>query len=64
MVFTKEWEDNLYVCPRCDHHDRVGPKVRFDAHFLHLCHRLSADCRLVRDWMPLRTLLSQLIETS
>src|SRR5918994_5821139 len=33
MVFTKEWEDNLYVCPRCDHHDRVGPKVRFDAMF-------------------------------
>ncbi len=33
MVFTKEWEDNLYVCPRCDHHDRVGPTVRFDAMF-------------------------------
>ena len=33
MVFTKEWEDNLYVCPRCDHHDRVGPKMRFDALF-------------------------------
>src|SRR5688500_2267566 len=33
MVFTKEWEDNLYVCPRCDHHDRVGPTVRFDALF-------------------------------
>ena len=33
MVFTKEWEDNLYVCPRCDHHDRIGPKARFDALF-------------------------------
>jgi acetyl-CoA carboxylase carboxyl transferase subunit beta len=33
MVFTKEWEDNGFVCPRCDHHDRVGPKVRFDALF-------------------------------
>jgi acetyl-CoA carboxylase carboxyl transferase subunit beta len=33
MVFTKEWEDNGYVCPRCDHHDRVGPAVRFDALF-------------------------------
>ena len=33
MVFTKEWEDNLYVCPRCDHHDRVGPTVRFDGLF-------------------------------
>jgi len=33
MVFTKEWEDNLYVCPRCDHHDRVGPTIRFDGLF-------------------------------
>jgi acetyl-CoA carboxylase carboxyl transferase subunit beta len=29
MIFTKEWEENDYVCPRCDHHDRIGPKVRF-----------------------------------
>ncbi|MCH8615792.1 acetyl-CoA carboxylase, carboxyltransferase subunit beta [Sphingomonas sp. SM33] len=29
MVFTKEWEDNLRVCPRCDHHDRIGWQVRF-----------------------------------
>ena len=29
MVFTKEYEDNLYVCPRCDHHGRIGPKLRF-----------------------------------
>jgi acetyl-CoA carboxylase carboxyl transferase subunit beta len=29
MVFTKEWEDNLNVCPRCDHHDRIGSKTHF-----------------------------------
>ena len=29
MVFVKEWEDNLNVCPRCDHHDRIGAKERF-----------------------------------
>ena len=29
MVFVKEWEDNLNVCPRCDQHDRIGPKARF-----------------------------------
>src|SRR3546814_15253232 len=29
MVFTKELEDNLYVCPKCDHHERIGPKHRF-----------------------------------
>jgi acetyl-CoA carboxylase carboxyl transferase subunit beta len=28
-VFTKEYEDNLYVCPRCEHHGRIGPKQRF-----------------------------------
>ncbi|WP_310498923.1 acetyl-CoA carboxylase, carboxyltransferase subunit beta [Sandarakinorhabdus sp.] len=29
MVYTKEWEENQSVCPRCDHHDRIGPRVRF-----------------------------------
>lgn len=29
LVFLKEWEDNLCVCPRCDHHDRIGATVRF-----------------------------------
>jgi acetyl-CoA carboxylase carboxyl transferase subunit beta len=30
MIFTKEWEENLFVCPRCDHHDRIGPRARFE----------------------------------
>lgn len=29
MVFTKEWEENLSVCPTCDHHGRIGPTTRF-----------------------------------
>jgi acetyl-CoA carboxylase carboxyl transferase subunit beta len=29
MVFLKEYEENLYVCPRCEHHGRIGPKQRF-----------------------------------
>ena len=29
MVFVKEWEDNLHVCPNCDHHGRIGPALRF-----------------------------------
>jgi acetyl-CoA carboxylase carboxyl transferase subunit beta len=33
MVFTKEWEENASVCPRCDHHDRIGPAERFKALF-------------------------------
>ena len=30
MVFTKELEENLHVCPTCDHHERIGPKKRFE----------------------------------
>jgi acetyl-CoA carboxylase carboxyl transferase subunit beta len=33
MVFTKEWEDNLQVCPRCDHHDRIRAGTRFEQIF-------------------------------
>jgi acetyl-CoA carboxylase carboxyl transferase subunit beta len=29
MVFLKEWEENLNVCPRCEHHDRIGAAERF-----------------------------------
>jgi acetyl-CoA carboxylase carboxyl transferase subunit beta len=29
MVFTKELEENHHVCPKCDHHERIGPKLRF-----------------------------------
>jgi acetyl-CoA carboxylase carboxyl transferase subunit beta len=33
MVFTREWEENLFVCPRCDHHGRIGPRARFEQIF-------------------------------
>ncbi len=33
MIFTKEWEENLFVCPRCDHHGRIGPRARFEQIF-------------------------------
>ena len=29
MTFVRELEENLYVCPQCDHHERIGPQVRF-----------------------------------
>lgn len=29
MVFVKEYEENLSVCPQCGHHGRIGPKLRF-----------------------------------
>jgi len=30
MLFTKEFEDNLSVCPRCQFHGRIGAQERFD----------------------------------
>lgn len=29
MLFTKEYAENLNVCPRCDHHGRIGADARF-----------------------------------
>jgi len=29
MVFHKEFEQNLYVCPACNHHERISSKERF-----------------------------------
>jgi acetyl-CoA carboxylase carboxyl transferase subunit beta len=29
MIFTKEWEENQSVCPKCGHHGRIGPTERF-----------------------------------
>jgi acetyl-CoA carboxylase carboxyl transferase subunit beta len=29
MIFTKEFEENLSVCPVCDHHGRIGARTRF-----------------------------------
>ena len=28
MLFTKEYEDNLSVCPQCEHHGRIGADAR------------------------------------
>ena len=29
MVFVKEFEENLHVCPECQFHERIGPTFRF-----------------------------------
>jgi acetyl-CoA carboxylase carboxyl transferase subunit beta len=29
MIFNKEFEENLSVCPKCDHHGRIGARTRF-----------------------------------
>ncbi|WP_380876759.1 acetyl-coenzyme A carboxylase carboxyl transferase subunit beta [Sphingomonas sp. DBB INV C78] len=33
MVFLKEYEENQSVCPKCDHHGRIGPDARFNSLF-------------------------------
>ncbi len=29
MIFVKEYVENLWVCPVCNHHGRIGPNERF-----------------------------------
>jgi acetyl-CoA carboxylase carboxyl transferase subunit beta len=33
MIFLREFEENQSVCPKCDHHGRIGPAERFAAIF-------------------------------
>jgi acetyl-CoA carboxylase carboxyl transferase subunit beta len=33
MIFLKEFEENQSVCPKCEHHGRIGPAERFAALF-------------------------------
>jgi acetyl-CoA carboxylase carboxyl transferase subunit beta len=33
MIFVKEYDENLRVCPKCNHHGRIGPKLRFEQIF-------------------------------
>lgn len=33
MIYVRELEENQHVCPKCDHHLRIGPKERFAALF-------------------------------
>ena len=33
MLFTREYEENQSVCPKCQHHGRIGPDARFDELF-------------------------------
>ncbi len=33
LVFVKEYEENGLVCPRCEHHGRIGAHRRFDMLF-------------------------------
>ena len=30
MIFASDYADNLYVCPRCEHHGRIGADTRIE----------------------------------
>jgi acetyl-CoA carboxylase carboxyl transferase subunit beta len=52
MVFAKEWEENYNVCPRCDFHDRIGSKARFEQLFDAAAYELLPASEVRED--PLR----------
>ncbi len=54
MIFMKEWEENLFVCPKCDHHDRIGARDRFRQIFDDGNYALIAAPRVVEDPLKFR----------
>jgi len=54
MVFVKELEENLYVCPKCDHHERIGPKERFKQVFDDADFTILPSARVPEDPLKFR----------
>lgn len=54
MVFTKELEENLYVCPKCEFHERIGPKLRFGYTFDEGSYRELPSPRVADDPLKFR----------
>ena len=54
MVFTKELEENLWVCPHCDHHERIGPTQRFEMLFDDTKYEVIESPRVAEDPLKFR----------
>ncbi|OYY68857.1 acetyl-CoA carboxylase carboxyltransferase subunit beta [Sphingomonas sp. 28-63-12] len=54
LIFVKELEDNLHVCPSCDHHERIGPKTRFGYTFDAGSYALLPQPRVQEDPLKFR----------
>jgi len=54
MVFTKELEENLHVCPLCEHHGRIGPNQRFAYLFDDGEHEVLPSPRVTEDPLKFR----------
>ncbi len=53
MLFTREYEANLYVCPRCGHHGRIGADTRL-AQILDPGYELLPDPEVREDPLKFR----------
>jgi acetyl-CoA carboxylase carboxyl transferase subunit beta len=53
MLFTREYEANLYVCPRCEHHGRIGADTRL-AQILDPGYELLPDPEVREDPLKFR----------
>lgn len=54
MVFMKEFEDNLNVCPHCDHHNRIGAAKRFEHLFDKGSFKLLPNPKVAEDPLKFR----------
>ncbi|UAK23903.1 acetyl-CoA carboxylase, carboxyltransferase subunit beta [Sphingomonas nostoxanthinifaciens] len=54
MLFTREYEENQSVCPKCQHHGRIGPDDRFDALFDGGLYTLLPDPEVAEDPLKFR----------
>jgi len=54
MVYLKELEENLSVCPHCDFHERIGPGARFEQLFDEGSYTVLASPRVTDDPLKFR----------
>lgn len=54
MIFAKEYEDNLSVCPVCNHHGRIGPADRFGQLFDEGSWTILANPKTLEDPLKFR----------
>ncbi|MHA6719290.1 acetyl-CoA carboxylase, carboxyltransferase subunit beta [Sphingomonas sp. RS6] len=54
MVFMKEFEANLNVCPHCNHHDRIGAAKRFEHIFDSGSFKLLPSPKVAEDPLKFR----------
>ncbi|MDD3799513.1 MAG: acetyl-CoA carboxylase carboxyltransferase subunit beta, partial [Novosphingobium sp.] len=53
MLFAKDYEENLFVCPRCEHHGRVGADTRL-AQVLDPGYTLLTEPKVAEDPLKFR----------